>query len=331
MASTGATTSLPNMLSLLSTRIVSSGAPTKRSISLLSHPTSSPTRPPTCRHETATRSSSTVGRLTPFHSQTRHLSKYVLVNHSAAYQNSMNSNHGTQLQLALEEGRGKDDAPFDPFSQFLNMMGNVSEDGRVDEDGLEDIENAEFREIDDVNDDDDDEEDEDYIDNEDDVEGAASAPTPTYTTTGALHRPLSQRLALRAGYPSGGKFAVIHLGGFQHKVTADDLLVVNKLKPITKWSVGSCHTLKDEEVLLVADAERTCVGLPGVRGAEVDVMVEEITRDKTVIVFKKRRRKNSRRKNGFRRQVTFLRVLGVRFPGEEGMKVVEGEEERVAA
>ena len=59
-------------------------------------------------------------------------------------------------------------------------------------------------------------------------------------------------------------------------------------------------------------------------------MVEEITRDKTVIVFKKRRRKNSRRKNGHRRQVTFLRVLDVRFPGEEGV-VAEGEEERVAA
>jgi len=234
----------------------------------------------------------------------------------------MNSNHGTQLQLALEEGRGKDDAPFDPFSQFLNMMGNVSEDGRVDEDGLEDIENADFQEIDD----------EEEIDDNDYAEQVELTlpPTPKYTTTGALHRPLSQRSALRAGYPAGGKFAVVHLGGFQHKVTADDLLVVNKLKPVMKWSVGSQHTLKEEEVLLVADAERTCVGLPGVRGAEVDVMVEEITRDKTVIVFKKRRRKNSRRKNGHRRQVTFLRVLDVRVAGEQWERV-EGQEERVAA
>lgn len=73
------------------------------------------------------------------------------------------------------------------------------------------------------------------------------------------------------------------------------------------------------------------MGLPGVAGAEVDVMVEEITRDKTLIVFKKRRRKNSRRKNGFRRQVTFLRVLEMRMP-VGGVAVAEGiENESMAA
>ncbi|KAL7519869.1 hypothetical protein ACHAWX_004626 [Stephanocyclus meneghinianus] len=277
-----ATTSLPAMLSLLSNRVLSYSAPTKRSLSLLSR------RP----HDA---SPSLLVRPPP----SRPLSKYVAVNHAASYQKSMNSEHGTQLRLALEEGRNKDDAPFDPFSQFLDRMGHVSED---DDD---DIEHAELL-------------------NEHD------SPSPEYTPAGSLRRPLSQRVALRAGYPSGGKFAVVALAGFQHKVTADDLIVVNKLKPVAKWSVGSRHTLREEEVLLVADAERTCVGLPGVTGAEVDVMVEEITRDKTVIVFKKRRRKNSRRKNGHRRQVTFLRVLDVRFPGEEGV-VAEGEEERVAA
>jgi large subunit ribosomal protein L21 len=123
-------------------------------------------------------------------------------------------------------------------------------------------------------------------------------------------------LALRAGYPAGGNFAVIFLAGFQHKVAVDDLLVVNKLKPISAWSVGSTHTIKDSDILLLANQDKTLVGLPGVAGGEVEVMVEEITRDKTLIIFKKRRRKNSRRKNGFRRQVTFLRVLDVRMPGE---------------
>ena len=203
------------------------------------------------------------------------------------------------------------------------MMGTVSEDGTKDE-GMEDIEDAEFEEIAE-------EESEQETDDESIMYESAANNSPKYTTTGALFRPKSERHALRAGYPGGGKFAVIHLEGFQHKVTSDDLLVVNKLKPVAKWCVGSTHTLKDEDVLLVADQDRTLVGLPGVKGAEVDVMVEEITRDKTVIVFKKRRRKHSRRKNGHRRQVTFLRVLGVRFPGEEKGDDVGDEEMRAAA
>lgn len=260
--------------------------------------------------------------------QYRWSSKYAAVDHSAAYQDALASSHGTQLQLALEEGRGKDDAPFDPFSQFLDQMGTTvdfsdegeEEDGDdvIDSDGIEEAEYETIKENDDDQQADD--VDDDMSDDEDSDDG------PIYTNTGALFRPKSERLALRAGYPAGGKFAVIHLAGFQHKVTKDDLLVVNKLKPVSKWSVGSTHTFKNEEVLLMADTDKTLVGLPSVQGGEVDVMVEEITRDKTLIIFKKRRRKHSRRKNGFRRQVTFLRVLDVRMPGEEVMKNSEGDD-----
>lgn len=233
----------------------------------------------------------------------------------------MNSSHGQQLQLALEEGRGKDDAPFDPFSAFLDEMGQTDGDGENGNNSDDSIEDAEFKEYDNEDNDDDDDDDTDEY-------------QPMYDTTGAPLRPKSERLALRAGYPSGGNFAVIYLAGFQHKVTKDDLLVVNKLKPVSQWSVGSTHTLRGDDVLLVANQHKTCVGLPGVAGAEVDVMVEEITRDKTLIIFKKRRRKNSRRKNGFRRQVTFLRVLDVRFPEGEVAVVADGsmlESESMAA
>ena len=242
----------------------------------------------------------------------QHRLKHISVTHSTSYTNAINSQHGHQLNLALEESRGKDDGPFDPFSQFLDLMGHMSEDGN--DEGMEVIEDAEFEEIDEEVDEDmtDDVGEENGDDNNTELE-----TIPKYTTTGALFRPKSQRYALRAGYPAGGKFAVIQLSGFQHKVTPDDLLVVNKLKPVTEWSVGSTHTLKDDDVLLVADQNQTLVGLPGVKGAQVEVMVEEITRDKTVVVFKKRRRKHSRRKNGHRRQVTFLRVLNVKFPDEE--------------
>jgi len=284
-------------------------------------------------------------------------SKYASVDHSTAYQTSMSSSHGTQLQLALEEGKGKDDAPFDPFSQFLDQMGsteNANADGyqqhgefEVEEEHIEEAEFEEIAATDAANgagngeEEEDGEaqhdeeilnEDEDGEDDDDDDEG------PVYETTGALHRPKSGKIALRAGYPAGGQFAVIHLAGRQHKVTQDDLLVVNKLKPVAHWYVGSTHTIKDDHVLLMGNQNKTLVGLPGVKGAEVDVMVEEITRDKTLVIFKKRRRKNSRRKNGFRRQVTFLRVLDVRMPkgeevgnvGDSGGGDVE-EDDRVAA
>lgn len=237
----------------------------------------------------------------------------------------MASTHGVQLQLALEEGRGKDDAPFDPFSQFLDQMGNV-EDDNDDEEGDENIQEAEYEEYEKEESNDDEEGESDDESDEDDDEGEDGQPV--YTTTGSLYRPKSEKLALRAGYPAGGQFAVILLSGFQHKVTIDDLLVVNKLKPVALWSVGSTHTIKDDDVLLMASQDKTLVGLPGVKGGEVDVMVEEITRDKTLVVFKKRRRKHSRRKNGFRRQVTFLRVLDVRMPEAEVDQVKKSDEGR---
>jgi len=261
-----------------------------------------------------TPSSSLSNNTTQQQQQHRSFSKYASVDHSAAYAEAIASSHGQQLQLALEEGRGKDDAPFDPFSAFLDEMGqtvdSVDDEDDKDVGGSGDdtndddnIEEAEFNEYDNQEDQEEEEEEDDY--------------QPMYDTTGAPIRPKSERLSLRAGYPSGGNFAVILLAGFQHKVTKDDLLVVNKLKPVSEWSVGSTHTIKGEDVLLVANQHKTCVGLPSVAGAEVDVMVEEITRDKTLVIFKKRRRKNSRRKNGFRRQVTFLRVLDVRMPEGE--------------
>lgn len=251
-----------------------------------------------------------INRDTTHNNTKRCFSKYASVDHSAAYEDAMSGSHGLQLKLAIEEGRGRDDTPFDPFSQFLDQLGSTSgmlDDGDRGGDGMM-IEEAEYETIEEYGED-------EQRNNEEDEEELHDVPI--YTTTGALYRPKSERLALRAGYPAGGKFAVILLAGYQHKVAVDDLLVVNKLKPVSHWSVGSTRTIKNEDILLMANQDKTLVGLPAVHGGEVDVMVEEITRDKTLIIFKKRRRKHSRRKNGFRRQVTFLRVLDVRMPGEE--------------
>lgn len=211
------------------------------------------------------------------------LGSYVAVDHSDAYENSMQGPHGKQLALARSEGAGKDDAVFDPFADELSSTG-------FDGDEMEDEDTTTLEE-----------------DGDEDFESL-------FNPDGSVRRKKSVIATLRAGFPSGGQFAVVQLGGAQYKVTTDDLIVANRLQPVSEYMIGSIHTLKD--VMLVGSSHLTLVGMPFVSGAEVDVMVEEITRDAKVIVFKKRRRKNSQRKNGFRRDVSLLRVLEVRMPEE---------------
>jgi large subunit ribosomal protein L21 len=226
--------------------------------------------------------------------------KYAVINHSEAYEQAMQGLHGKQLALARLEGVGKDDPPFDPFleDELLEEL-NAAEEGEKDDDEYDDIEEAELVEN------------EESFDDYEDFEEEDESP---YNRDGSVRRKMSVKATLRAGFPAGGLFAVIQLSGIQHKVAADDLVVCNRLQPVEKFKIGSVHTLSD--VLLVGSSHMTLVGMPIVSGAEVDVMVEEITRDAKVIVFKKRRRKHSERRNGFRRDVTFLRILDIRFPEE---------------
>lgn len=227
------------------------------------------------------------------HEQRRDLA-YASVKHDEEYRNEMEGPHGEQLKLALKEAEKYEYEEVDPFELYKIVDAS--------DDDSEESEEAEFQ---------DDDNEKEYDDEEDETELGES-----YTTAGNLKRTKAELVSLKAGAPAGGKFAIIDLNGSQQKVTVDDVVIVNKLKPIEKWAVGSTHTLNagDGQVLLLGSQEQTFVGMPFVNGGEVDVMVEEITRDKKVIVFKKKRRKNYRRKNGFKRQVTFLRVLDIRFP-----------------
>merc|ERR1712224_1061553 len=103
-------------------------------------------------------------------------------------------------------------------------------------------------------------------------------------------------------------FAVVSIGGKQYKVSADDVLMAEKLEA----EVGS--TLEFPEVLLVGHADgRTWVGKPHVEGAVVAASVEEQTRTAKVHVFKKKRRKNYRRFNSHRQDVTILRVDDIKY------------------
>jgi len=97
-------------------------------------------------------------------------------------------------------------------------------------------------------------------------------------------------------------FAVIRTGGKQYRVVPQQVLKVEKLEA----EAGATVTFTD--VLAVGGESGTTIGAPLVAGATVTATV--IAQDKldTVIIFKKRRRQNSRRRNGHRQPVTVLRI-----------------------
>jgi large subunit ribosomal protein L21 len=100
-------------------------------------------------------------------------------------------------------------------------------------------------------------------------------------------------------------FAVIRTGGKQYRVTPDAVLKVEKLEA----EAGSTVTFTD--VLAVGGEGSLKLGAPVVAGASVTATVIAQDRLEKVIIFKKRRRQNSRRKNGHRQHVTVLRISAI--------------------
>ena len=103
-------------------------------------------------------------------------------------------------------------------------------------------------------------------------------------------------------------FAVIRTGGKQYRVAPESVLKVEKLEA----EAGSTVTFTD--VLAVGGEGGLTIGAPTVTGATVTATVIAQDRLDTVIIFKKRRRQNSRRKNGHRQQVTVLRIGEITLP-----------------
>ena len=96
-------------------------------------------------------------------------------------------------------------------------------------------------------------------------------------------------------------FAVIKTGGKQYRVVPDDVLEVGKI-------AGDVGTIVQLGEVLVVGGDSPVLGAPTVAGASVAVEVLQHKRGPKVIAFKKRRRKNSRRKRGYRDEITVLRV-----------------------
>ncbi len=97
-------------------------------------------------------------------------------------------------------------------------------------------------------------------------------------------------------------YAVIKTGGKQYKVAKNDVIVIEKLEAETGG------TVEFTDVLMVGGDGATKIGTPSVAGALVKGTVLSQQRGEKVIIFKKRRRKNSRRKNGHRQFETVIRI-----------------------
>jgi len=100
-------------------------------------------------------------------------------------------------------------------------------------------------------------------------------------------------------------FAVIQTGGKQYKVSASEILKIEKLDS----QVGK--TVEFKNVLFLSDDKNTEIGNPNIKGAKVEATILKNTKNRTVLVFKKRRRKNSRKKYGHRQPVSLIRITKI--------------------
>ena len=106
-------------------------------------------------------------------------------------------------------------------------------------------------------------------------------------------------------------FAVIKTGGKQYRVASGDVIKVEKLD----GEAGAA--LNFDEVLLVGDDKSSTAGTPIVEGAKVSGEILEQTRGDKVVIFKKKRRHNYRRKAGHRQDLTVVRITDIAMGGKK--------------
>ena len=101
-------------------------------------------------------------------------------------------------------------------------------------------------------------------------------------------------------------YAIIKTGGKQYRVQKDDILEVEKLEG------KEGDTISLGEILMLGTDGKATIGTPTVSGASVTATVLGQKKTDKVIVFKKKRRQNYRRKNGHRQQVTVVKISGIK-------------------
>ncbi len=100
-------------------------------------------------------------------------------------------------------------------------------------------------------------------------------------------------------------FAVIQTGGKQYKVSASEILKIERLND------KEGKTVEFKNVLFLNDDKTTEIGNPNIQGAKVEATILKNTKNKTILVFKKRRRKNSRKKYGHRQPISLIRITKI--------------------
>ena len=104
-------------------------------------------------------------------------------------------------------------------------------------------------------------------------------------------------------------FAIFETGGKQYKVSTSKILEIEKL------DAKKGETIKFKNVLLLNDDKTTEIGSPSIEGATVEAKLLDNVKDRTILVFHKRRRKNSRKKNGHRQRHSKIQILKILSKG----------------
>ena len=104
-------------------------------------------------------------------------------------------------------------------------------------------------------------------------------------------------------------FAIIETGGKQYKVSASKILEIEKLDA----KVG--ETIKFKNVLLLNDNSKIEIGSPNIDGATVEAKLLDNVKDRTILIFHKRRRKHSRKKNGHRQRHAKIQITKILAKG----------------
>ena len=100
-------------------------------------------------------------------------------------------------------------------------------------------------------------------------------------------------------------FAVIQTGGKQYKVSANEILKIERLND------QEGKVIEFKNVLFLNDDKTTEIGNPNIQGAKVEAKILKNKKNKTILVFKKRRRKNSRKKYGHRQPISLVKITKI--------------------